>query len=95
MNNNNKYLLKFVSTGDASRIHSQEWITSQLEIQLKMAEWCKERLGEAGFPRWQFSSHYIFTKDFITYDTIEIEIADGIYIFDEEARTAFKLTFEL
>jgi hypothetical protein len=90
----NKFLLDF-DLGVPETIHSPYWVTWRLEIEKRMRDWCVERLGEEGFPNWQFSTRYIHTDDLTSPRPVDIMMADGIFIFDEASRAAFKLTFEL
>jgi len=88
----NKFLLDF-NLGPVRDVYSNEWMAERRKIEKKMRDWCEERLNEQGFPRWQFSTRTVRTTGASTI--VGINLADGIFIFDEEARTAFKLTFEL
>lgn len=91
----NKFLLEF-NLGGPEVIHSASWITERLELENQYRKWCKERISEdEGFPHWQFSTHYVYTSSLTSSGTDEVMIAEGIYIFDDEARAAFKLTFQL
>lgn len=91
----NKFLLSF-DLGGPDKVHGPEWIVHRLELQNIYRTWCIERISiSEGFPNWQFSTRYVYTASMISSDTSEVLIADGIFIFDEESRAAFKLTFQL
>lgn len=90
----NKFLLDF-DLGLPGTIHTPLWVVERLEIEKIMEVWCIERIGEPGFPNWQFSTRYIHTDDLTSPRAIDVMLADGIFIFDEVSRAAFKLTFEL
>ena len=91
----NKFLLDFnLGPATDTDVYSNEWMIERRIVEKKMREWCEERLNEQGFPRWQFSTRTVRTPGASTIVYID-DLADGIFIFDEEARTAFKLTFEL
>lgn len=94
--NKNKFLLQFPKepTIFMPHIHSHEWVSDRLELELVMEKWCLERIGPETFPYWQFSKNYVQVLDpSSAARTIDIMMSDGIFIFREEDRVAFKLTF--
>lgn len=70
----------------------QAYVDEQLKLQAEIRQWCTDRLGaEEGYPTWQFADGVSYpddnSKDFNT------ELYTGVFIFDDEARTAFKLKY--
>jgi hypothetical protein len=89
----NKYLIPFdipdkVFT-NLSQLPNLLWLGDQYKMYEKMNEWCKYRIGDPGFPRWEFQLHSSFT----THGAPTSTLYSGIFIYDDEARVAFKLTF--
>ncbi len=97
MNLPNKFFIRFfkeipyIPFGAAVR--SPEWVTERLEAELEISKWCEGRIGPEGFPFWQFSKNYVRTLDPSSTSVTEIMMADGIFIFKDEDRVAFKLTY--
>ncbi len=93
MNLPNKFFIPFFYEQPCAAIRSHEWVTERLEAELEIQKWCLERIGPEEFPFWQFSRNYIHTTDPSSTDTIDVLMSDGIFIFKEEDRVAFKLTY--
>ncbi len=94
MKRQNKFLLHF-DLDSLDIAHSPTWVVERLQIEEQMRNWCIERIGESGFPNWQFSTIYIPAMSMVSGGNDNLLMADGIYIGDDEDRTAFKLTFNL
>ena len=100
MNLQNKFFIPFFRSSPtmthsktSGAIRSPAWVTERLEIELEIKKWCLERVGPEEFPFWQFSRNYIHTMDPSGTATVDIMMSDGIFIFKEEDRVAFKLTY--
>lgn len=90
--NENRFFLDF-GLFHAHTIISPSRLSDLLATQIRMEKWCLERLGKHGFPHWQFSETYVTTLSLTSVELVNVSVHRGIYIFDDEARTAFKLTF--
>lgn len=67
------------------------WARERYELEKRVAAWCDEQVSvERGFPRWDFEygSYY-----YLEYS--DKPVPTGVFIFPDEARAAFRLTFGL
>lgn len=84
----NKYLIKF-PTPD---LYTDQHVDDLLVFYDTIYKWVSEHEGKIqGFPIWQFSSGGTYFK----ISGEHHELYDGIYIFDDETRIAFRLRFGL
>ena len=85
----NKFLVKFPPLVNQHGIMFPNWLPERLELEVKVTGWCEERISiERGFPKWDFQyGNYYYP------DHGHKPVPTGVFIFSEEARTAFRLTF--
>ena len=90
MDQKNKFLVPLPTRND--------WCSFDSYVDLKITEgkirkWCEERIGKEGFPRWQFSLRTMVILSPVGSNTEMHDVAVGVFIFDDQMRLAFKLTF--
>ena len=68
-----------------------DWARERYELEQRVAAWCEDRISvERGYPRWDFEYGNYY---YLEYS--EDPVPTGVFIFSEEARVAFRLTFNL
>lgn len=90
----NKYLLSFDLDMKRMGVDKYNFLYERKDIQNKMDGWCRSRTGHGqGYPHWKFAEMGSYAPK--TKDGDWICLYNGIYIFDDADRVAFKLTFGL
>ena len=73
-------------------LYTDQHIDDLLDFYSIVTQWISEREGKIqGFPKWQFShggTYFMVSGE-------HRDLYEGIYIFDDETRLAFKLKFGL
>jgi hypothetical protein len=89
---NNKFYLSFnlVTEGESfwSPQKTVDFVLGRLAVQAQMLDWCLKNIGSQDFGKWQFGNSFLTTDG-----NLPIEIYNGIFIFKDEDKVAFKLAF--
>ena len=90
----NRFLVDFKYYGGKN--YEEHWYKDTARLQSEMKGWLIENIDcVEAFPHWQFKTGtlcYLLRRN-LTEDDEYLEIHDGVYIFDDAARVAFKLRF--
>lgn len=90
----NKYLIDFKYS--YTNMYADKWYREKQLLQSKMHAWLIENIDcVEAFPHWQFKQGALYYSTPTVGDEVHdfIEIHDGVFIYDDAARVAFKLRF--